>query len=451
VGQAIAVCGLPSREQGRRLNAIVCPTLRVVTAFLAALAAAPAQDMLDPAFAKVPFDRWLTDRDQSRFQWSARVTGGELSGFQRLRARIEITVDGNELVKRRGPGELAYFIQFTDGDHRRYQSHGSMKLEEVTEEAGKSNFVFAQNALATPGDYRVDVALLDTDSGEHATVARTLHLGPLKNDPLPDAWRGLPAVEFTEAGDPPDVWFQPRLTGRLHLPLETRKETRIEVLVNASPSALGPKYRTGQVNNRSIAEILPSLKVISEVELKPGTLGVSVFDLTRREVLFTQDRVDPRNQPLDWPRLRPALQEADPNKIDVHELAERVQNAQFFVEEVRRRVVGAAPRALIILSGPLEFPRGADLHPIELAEKPEGRVFYIRYHPAPMNVAIASSRAYLGRRRGLGQSEPGFAVQEPLDALEPLLKPLQPRVFEVYDAAQFRKVLAELMKEIARM
>jgi hypothetical protein len=47
--------------------------------------------------------------------------------------------------------------------------------------------------------------------------------------------------------------------------------------------------------------------------------------------------------------------------------------------------------------------------------------------------------------------EPGFAVQEPLDQLEPLLKPLQPRVFDVYDPGQFRKALAEIMKEIGRM
>jgi hypothetical protein len=41
--------------------------------------------------------------------------------------------------------------------------------------------------------------------------------------------------------------------------------------------------------------------------------------------------------------------------------------------------------------------------------------------------------------------------QEPPDALEPLLKPLQPRVFDVYNPEQFRKALANLMKEIALM
>jgi hypothetical protein len=178
-----------------------------------------------------------------------------------------------------------------------------------------------------------------------------------------------------------------------------------------------------------------------------------VFDLTRRQVLFTQDRIDPAQQPLDWPRLRPALLEANPNKIDVRDLEEREQNAQFFIEEVARHIAAEpASAVLIILSGPLEFSQGADLRPIELAARKAGRVFYVRYHPAPVRTpTVVSSHAYEGRRRGISTLEPGFAVQEPLDALEPLLKPLQPRLFDVYDPAQFRKALAEMMKEIARM
>jgi hypothetical protein len=425
---------------------------RVGAMFLVALAAANAQEVLDPAFARIPFDSWFTEHEQSHFQWGAKVSGGELSIFQRLHARVEVTVDGNEVAKRRGHGELVFFVQFSDADRRRYQSHGAIALDEATEAAAQSNFVYTQNALATPGDYRVAIGILDSKTGEHAALERTLHVGPLKNDPFPDSWRGLPAVEFTEAGDPPDAWYQPQLTGRLHLPLETRRETRVEVLVNASPSALGPKYRLGQVNNRSMADVLPSLRVLSDIDLKPGTLGVSVLDLTRRQVLFTENRVNPQSQPLDWAHLRPALLEANPNKIDVRDLADSEQNAQFFVSEVRRRITaGPTPTALIILSGPLEFPHGADMSPIQVAERPECRVFYIRYHPPPMRMAVASSQALHGRRRGLAGSEPAFAVQEPIDALEPLLKPLQPRVFEVYDPGHFRKALAEVMKEIGRM
>ena len=187
----------------------------------------PSNSPPDPAFAKIPFDRWLTERDQGHFQWTARISNAELANSQRLRVIVEIQVDGNELVKRRGKGELVFFTQFSDNEHRRFQNHGAIELKDVTDDAGKSNFTYTPAALVVPGDYRVDVAIFDTGSGEHATLQRTLHVAPLKGDPLPGSWQDLPAVEFTEPGDPPEVWFQPHLTGRLHLPLETRRPLQV--------------------------------------------------------------------------------------------------------------------------------------------------------------------------------------------------------------------------------
>jgi hypothetical protein len=390
----------------------------------------------------------VAQRNQAPFHWSARVSGVTLANSQRLRTRVEIEVDGNELIKRRGEGELVFFVEFKDSDRRVFRTHQAIALREVTDAAAKSNFVYSQSALVLPGDYRVDFAILDTKTGERAAIERTLRVAPLRGDPLPDSWRGLPPVEFEASADPPDSWFEPYLAGRLHLPVETRHPVRVEVLVNASPSAIGPSFRTGQVNNRSLADVLPALKVISQMELDDGMLNVSVLDLTRRQVLFTQDHVHPQSQPLDWTRLRPALLEADPNKIDVRDLAHRQENAQFFVEEVRRRIVEEC--ALIVLSGPLEFVPGGDLRPIELVERPPGRVFYIRYHPLPVIVNPAPPRA-TRPNRGRGFPQPGIFATEPVDALEPLLKPLQPRLFDVNSAEQFRKALADVMKEIARM
>jgi hypothetical protein len=427
----------------------LCLLLPVVIASVATLAVnGQDQSAPDPALRSVPFDRWLAERNQARFQWSARISGPTLANSQRLRVRVEIEVDGNELIKRRGEGELVFFVEFKDSDHRVFQTHQAISLREVTDAAAKSNFVYTQSALVLPDDYRVDFAILDTKTGAHAAIERALHVAQLRSDPLPDSWRALPAVEFTAPADPPDAWFEPYLAGRLLLPLETRRPVRVEVLVNASPSAIGPRFRTGEVNSRSLAYLLPALKVISQVELRDGMLNVSALDLTRRQVLFTQDHVNPQSQPLDWTRLRPALLAADPNKIDVRDLAHRQQNAQFFVEEVRRR--SAAECALIVLSGPMEFASGDDLRPIEMAEKPPGRVFYIRYHPLPVIVNAAPPRP-TRPNRGRGFPQPGIFVPEPADALEPLLKPLQPRLFDVNSAEQFRKALADLMKEIARM
>ena len=419
---------------------------------LAVLAASAAfAQIADPVYATIPFDDWLKGHDQARIQWNAKVSGGQLTNTQRLGARVDVQVDGNELAKRRGRGELAIFVQFSDSDHRVYRSHGSIPLKNATEDSAKSNFEYTQTAVVMPGDYRVDIAILDTNTGEHATLTRTLHVPPLRNDPLPDSMRGLPLVEFTPVGDPPDVWFQPELTGKLHLPVGMNRSVRVEVLANVSPSSIGPRFRTGQVNSRLLADILPGLKVISQMELSQGDLNVSMVDVTRRQVLFTQAHVGAKDS-LDWPKLRPALVEADPNKINVHELSDSAQNPQFFVEQVRRLVKTEA--ALIVLSGPMAFPSGDDRRPIELEDKPEGRVFYLRYHPAPVRVGGEQMPMRLeGRRRGVGlsQTPSGLLAQEAPDSLASLLKPLQPRIYEIYNPEQFRKALAEVMKEISHM
>ena len=423
-----------------------------------------SQSALDPVFAKVPFDRWLAETNSAQFKWSVRVTGGRLTNFQRLEARVDVQLDGEELVKRKGAGELVFFVQLSDSAHRRYQTHVAIPLQQVTDAAAKSNVVYSQPALVLPGDYRVDVAILDAATGEHATAQRTLHVAALRGDSLAGAWRGLPPVEFLTSNEPPDAWFQPSLTGRLQIPLETRRPVRVEVLVNASPSAIGSRRRAPQLNTRHMENLLPALKVLAEIDLARGALNIALLDLTRRQVLFTQERVDPRSRPLDWPRLRPALLQADPNKIDVRELERRQQNQQFFADEVERRMrsetgsgtdaiavasAGSPRVALIILGGPMDFESEGEVRPIQRAKGPQGKVFYIRYHTLPP----AASAPFPGRlNMPRAWPEPrSRSVLEPLDGLEPLLRPFQPRTYDVYTPDQFRKALADLLKEISLM
>src|ERR1700681_2862895 len=75
--------------------------------FSAAFAGQPyvQRGALDPAFEKIPFDRWLGESDQAPFRWTASVPRAELSFHQRLVARVEIRLDGRDLESRRGNGK----------------------------------------------------------------------------------------------------------------------------------------------------------------------------------------------------------------------------------------------------------------------------------------------------------------------------------------------------------
>ena len=411
----------------------------------------------DPAFAAVPFEKWLADGDRGTFHWTARLTAGELTSHQRLRARLELQVDGGDVAARRGNGYLVMLVEFEDADHRVYRTHGSLDLAQVTEAAAKSNLVYVQDAFVRPGDYRVSVVMFDAKTGDHSALLRKVRANALHNDPLPQSWDSLPAVEFAGAADAPDSWYLPRVTGRLKLPLETRRPVRLEVVVNASPTAFGPgATRTGQVNNRGLADLLPALKVISQVAVRNGAIHVSLLDLTRQSIVFDQAGAGD----LDWSLLRASLVQADPNKIDARSLARRGGNARFFVDQMRQRMslaAGAASteplRVGIVLSPPMAFDSGEDRHPIEAAPALGGRLFYFRFHAVPPQTLLQPYVDPLrgGRRNAPLQPLPRPVFQEPLDGLENLVKPLQPRLFDIYTPEQFRKALSAVLEDVSRL
>jgi len=241
------------------------------------------------------------------------------------------------------------------------------------------------------------------------------------------------------------------------LPLETRRPVRVEILVNASPISASEPLRTEQASNRSLTSLIPALKVVANTGVRNGTLNVAVLDLTTQKVIFQQDAV----HDLDWPKLGAALKEAGPNKIDIHALENRRQNAQFFVAQVSRRIEAGTPKSqadplaiLIVLSGPMAFESGEDLHPIELAGKPDAQLFYIRYHSLPERTAVNPFLQDPRFARRGQMSRPGRGLPpttEPLDSLERTLKPLQPHLFDVSTPAEFRKALASLFDEISRL
>ena len=435
-------------------------TLRCILALLvlglAGVSTVSAQEgTADPAFALVPFNRWLADGDQSRFRWSVRVSGAQLSAHQRLYTKAEIEVDGNELVSRRGHGQLVMMIQFQDSADRVYQAHGSIDLADVKDDAGKSNINYAQEAFVLPGDYRVSMLIFDTKTGEHSGAQKMLHVNPLRNDPLPAAWKGLPQVELLHTMEAPDSWFRPDTTGRLQLPVKTQRPLRVEVLMNASATGPSQGVSLGTASNRSLANLVPVLKVLSQMELAGGGLHMTLLDIPKRRVIFEQHDV----RQLNWERVRGALTEADPNKIDVRALEHREQNAQFFVEQVRQRLSaggeGEKPfRVLLLLSGPTAFNSGEDMRPIEAGRDPNTKVYYFRYHLPPERLALPSmfdNPTGRGRRGFPGNAPAPVAPAEPFDSLASLLKPLQPRLFDIYSPEQFRKILSSLLDEMGRL
>jgi hypothetical protein len=409
----------------------------------------------DPEFDKVPFTDWLSGGQQTSLKWSQRVLPVILSVHQRLLARIQVQLDGAEAAKRRGEGELVFYFQLTDSQGRAFQDHTSYDLEKVEAGLKSQDLVCTESVFVLPGEYSVAVAIYDTATKEHSVKKTKLHVAPLKVEPLPEAWRDLPAAEFVEPSEGPDHWFLPRIRGKLNLPVTPRRPLQIEIIANLTPSELSA--RSFGVQDRNFSFLFPSLKVLSQVDAKDSKTDVALIDLARRKVVFRQPDL---TGGLDWDRVKTFLSNATSASIDVKSLADRSHNAAFFVKEVARRV--APSHAVIVLSGPMVFDAPQDLQGIDLKLAPDSRVYYIRLQTTPARPPMDATPLGSNRRRrfgGTGVPRPSEGTETPedlpvnhrADQLAPMLKPLDPRLYEVNNADQFRKALAAILTDLSTL
>lgn len=393
-------------------------------------------------------ERLLAEGPREQIPWKVSFKSRGLSVYQRLLASVDIQIDGKEVARRQGENQLIALVQITDPQEKTYEDHASFDLRKVEPVIRESNLVFSFDVLVLPGEYRAALVVYDTATREHSVTQLALHVDALKDDPLAAAWRDLPPVEFLADTEPPDAWFRPELTGRLHLPLETKRPVHLDLFLNVTPPEAPDtpaSWRApdrARISNPNLAALLPSLKALSQIELAGGSMNVAALDLTRRRVSFEQQNV----KDLDWPRLRDALAETKANVIDVGALQGRKQNAAFFRTEMVRRISehSTAPageaadplRVFIVLGNPTAFEEGSDLHPIKLDEECRCHVFYISYQLPP----TASRRPWV---------RPAPTAQR--DAIPGLLNPLHPRVFTVSSPQDFRKALAKILSEISQM
>ena len=261
-----------------RLIALV---LLVLVRLATAASASAKYAERDPAFDRIPFTEWMAGADSpARIRWSAQVTHPQLSFQQRLVAAVNVQVDGAELAQRRGKGEFVVFTQFTDDAGNLFQSHTAVNLARVEEGLGASNVMYSTQAFVLPGAYRVSILLLNSATKEHWSKTEKVQFAELKHDPLPDSWKDLPAVASLPHADPPESWLLPGVTEHLNLPAKTSGPTRIDVLVNLSPSER--QAGSTRIRNETLDALIPTLKLISEMRFTDAKLNVAMLDLSRR-------------------------------------------------------------------------------------------------------------------------------------------------------------------------
>jgi hypothetical protein len=380
----------------------------------------------DPWFTKLPFEKWLSEGERADIPWSADILPAQLSPHQRLMLRVVIRIYGRELEQRRGAGEFVTLVQYTDGAGRIWQHHTALDLANLSPGTGIQQLAIAQYAYVLPGNYSLAIAVCDTATLEHGLIVRQVHAAPLTSDPLPEAWTGLPAVDFIPPiTEPPDVWYLPGVEGRLNLFVATRRPVHVHLLVNMTPST----QLAGSISamQRNMNAVIPILKAFSQIDLRNGRMEAALLDLTHFRVAFDQSDADR----LDWDRMRRIFLEVKPGLVDAHSLENRRKMISFFRNEVIRRLRAVGPGSgeaaipiVIVLNGPAFLEDQEPDSPFQLPGNPDHRVFYIRYHGLPV---------------------------PPEDDLQRAVEPLNARVYDAASNERVREILASVLDQISKL
>ena len=393
--------------------------------------------MPDPAFSRVPFDQWRSGAAQAPLKWTVSAPQVLLSTHQRLLARVQAEVDGAEVARRRGKGELVLFFEI-EADGQRYQDHTTLDLAKMQEGIQASQVQFSESAFVLPGEYALTLALYCTSTGEHSIRTVHLRVPELRADPLPHAWDGLPPVEIRGDTETPDLWFQPKIQSRLNLRSNVEGLEQIELVLNLTPSERAAGSQGSA--DRALAVMLPALKLLSGVDWRGAAIHVTVLDLAQQKIPFEQSRA----APIDWPLLRAALLDSRAGQIDVKALERRAQQAAFFRNQVAKRL--APHRIAIILSPVVAFESGEDLRAVEAERPADCSVYYLRFHqrlgPPLRTLPFISARP--SASVGVRPTE-RRATENEVDQLARTLKPLGPRVFDIESPQQFRSALATIL------
>ena len=404
---------------------------------------------------------WLSGREQSPIRWTPLVEPPRLSPLQRLWTQFTIRPDAQEIARRGGQGQFVAEIEVRDVSGRRYRIQQELNAA--------SGWKCSALAFLLPGTYRVSLALAEPSSGKYSLKRRTLKVAALHGDPLPEAWRDLPAVEFASVPGAPDRWFLPAISSRPALPLANRHAVRIEIIANTSitEQTRAPE----QVYETAMSTMGPLLKVVTGVAPRDGLVNVTCLDVWRQRVTFEQRAV----HSLDWPRLRQAMIESDPGRIDAQALHRENQSSSFFADQIAQLLAAPGVRVAIVLSAPVVFREKQVLHPLPLQPGPNLRLFYIRLRnilmmapSVPMGTVPMGTAAVRAQRQEMEMPgaplgapppivDPGAASQVPVtaqvmgDQLAQALNSLQPRVFDATSPGEVRKALAAIIHEIEQM
>ena len=425
-------------------GALLGAMLWVVFACPMVLSSEAEDPTVDAKFAAVPYEEWVKAGARAELPWHTRITAPELTLHERLASRVQVDVDGNELLKRCCEGEEVALLEIHDQQGRTYRNYAAKSLKDV--QPGFSGVVIdlSWQVFLLPGDYEVAIALYYSGRAGHSLVKERLHVAELKRDPLPDAWRGLPSVEFCDP-QPEGIneFVLPNIRGRLNLPAAASHSLHLGVVENVTPY---PSQRRHTKDYMAwLGNLLPILKTLGQVDVRKGTMDISLLDFTRSRAVFEQQVAE--REGISWGDLRSALAANPANLVDVHDLPGQEHFGDFFESIISTKLASRnddeATRVLIVISGRMDLGNKRPIA-IPIATGGKFEVFYLR---CDLENRVPRTTWLYGRE--IQQNR--IAIERLVDGVGDALKPVKPRVFEIDSPMALRVAVATILNEIAKM
>jgi hypothetical protein len=405
---------------------------RILLASLAALLVcvpAPAQQAAEADLAG--HLEWIQAGKREDIPWRVRIHGPELQFNQRLGVDIEVSIQGSDLNRHGDQHDLLLVARVADSDgawldeYRLYRGRLEQRLPR------RSRAVFRIQAAFRPGRYTLAVVMVDRLSGARNVYRERFEVRPLRNDPLPDSWQTVAPVEFYGTGSPIGANLLPSPAARLSLPVANRQPVRVEVLAVVTPSdEYGGPIRT---HRATLNRVLPAVDVLSDIELRDGTLQLSALDLINRRVVYQQELT---SAGVDWRRLHEALNQVNPAVVSADALGARQERGAWFRKLLAERLAaedgsnaGSPPdtptRRVFVIVGPSQlFPARSDLEEIVPPAECDCTVYHLE---------IRVDRGHLW------------------DQLGRILRPLRPQRRVIEQPMDLRRAIAEILEDLRTM
>lgn len=350
-----------------------------------------AQPSTPPAsrLPELPFEKWMAEGEREEIDWTVTVSRPRLSVSQRMIVFLTVSVGGKQ-VARSGPRhEYFFLVGVREREASWWPERGLVAARVDTPISRRDELQFNQQVYLLPGEYTLGLVLFDRVTGQRSTAQKKLRVPPLKNDPLPDASRTLPRVEFLQPERAVLRGVPEEIRSEMWLPVTSRRRLELEVIVNFTPTVELTGRRRGQEQNLGL--MIGMLRVLSQLEPANGSLHLAALDLERQRVAFEQRNA----RELDFAALRRAMASLNPNVVNVRDLSRRLENPAFFRDYVGQRL--RAPlehpaadgsdgssnpppmRVLILASSLVQFEYRSNLTPLPAIPDCNCRIYHLQY------------------------------------------------------------------------